>query len=299
MTGAAILCILAQQLGTEGFVRALTGLDATTLLTGTIIAGVTTACSAWRWRTVARQLRVEVPWSFAVAACYRAQFWNVSLPGGVLGDIDRGLRHGRAVHDLARGVRAVVWERTLGLLVLVVAAGGALIAARPFEPVRMLVVAGITTALPAGLFAVACRSRAVAEDARVLLHPAVLVTVVVSSLAALTGYILTLALAAHAVGVRMPPTDFVPVALFVLLVAAVPVNFAGWGPREGAAVWAFGTAGSTGDEGLAVAVAFGVIVAAGTVPGAVLVLLGDGRRPNLRLSGSPTGTVRRGGGARE
>src|SRR5262249_4301522 len=55
----------------------------------------------------------------AVAAYYRSQFLNTALPGGVLGDVHRAVRHGRDVGDVGRGVRAVVWERVAGQTVQV------------------------------------------------------------------------------------------------------------------------------------------------------------------------------------
>ena len=39
----------------------------------------------------------------AVAAYYRSQFLNTTLPGGVLGDVHRGVRHGRDAGDVGRG----------------------------------------------------------------------------------------------------------------------------------------------------------------------------------------------------
>ena len=45
------------------------------------------------------------PSTGALAACYRAQFLNVTLPGGVLGDVGRGVRHGRGGGDVGRGLR--------------------------------------------------------------------------------------------------------------------------------------------------------------------------------------------------
>lgn len=292
LVGAAVLGVLVQRLGADGFVQALDGLDAVTLLVGSAIAALTTACSALRWRTVARQLRVDLPWRTALAACYRSQFLNVSLPGGVLGDVDRGVHHGRTVNDVARGLRAVVWERALGQVVLVVATVAALLAASPFGSLPMLVVAAGAVTVLVVAFTVLRRSRVAAADVRALVRPAALTTVVVTSVVAVAGYVATLALAAHAVGLRMPSADFVPLALLVLLAAAVPLNLAGWGPREGAAAWAFGAAGATADKGLAVAVAFGVIVVVGTLPGAVLVLLGRRRRtPERKAGGRHTGMV--------
>ena len=56
----------------------------------------------------------------ACAAYYRSQFLNTTLPGGVLGDVHRAVRHGREAGDLPRGARAVVWERVAGQVVQVV-----------------------------------------------------------------------------------------------------------------------------------------------------------------------------------
>ena len=71
-------------------------------------------CCAWRWRIVARGLGLDLSLSAAVAAYYRSLFLNVTLPGGVVGDIHRGVSHGRDVSDVGRGLRAVAWERSAG-----------------------------------------------------------------------------------------------------------------------------------------------------------------------------------------
>ena len=68
-----------------------------------------------------------------------------------------------------------------------------------------------------------------------------------------------------------PTTTLVPIALVVLVAAAVPLNVAGWGPREGAAAWAFAAAGLGAAAGASVAVAYGVLALLATLPGAVLL----------------------------
>ena len=56
------------------------------------------------------------------------------------------------------------------------------------------------------------------------------------------------------------------------MVAAIPFNVAGWGPREGAAAWAFAAAGLGAAAGATVAVAYGVLALVATLPGAALLL---------------------------
>src|SRR5690606_17366172 len=40
-----------------------------------------------------------------------------TLPGGVVGDVHRGISHGRAARDVGRALRAVAWERFAGQVV--------------------------------------------------------------------------------------------------------------------------------------------------------------------------------------
>ena len=76
--------------------------------------------------------------------------------------------------------------------------------------------------------------------------------------------------------------------LLVLLAAGLPLNVAGWGPREGMAAWAFGAAGLGAAQGVATAVAYGALVLVGDPARRVVVLVvgGPGRGPRVaRASG--------------
>ena len=63
------------------------------------------------------RLGVDCRCRAAVAAYYRSLFLNTTLPGGVVGDVHRGVSHGRDVGDVGRGLRAVAWERSAGQVV--------------------------------------------------------------------------------------------------------------------------------------------------------------------------------------
>ena len=297
--GALILAALALRLGAGPFVAGLRAVDARTVLMVVAIAVVTTVGAAWRWHVVARALEAPLPLAPAIGACYRAQFLNLILPGGVLGDVDRGVRHGRELHDTGRGLRAVVWERTAGQVVLGLVAAGAVVLARPFTDARpplpvwalvVLVVAVllVTAVLVPVILARSERGRRVlrrtAADTRSLARPALAARVLLASLVVLTGHVITFWLAARAVRVQMPSADLLPVAIVVLLVAGLPFNLAGWGPREGAAAWAFAATGAGWGQGVAVAVAYGAMVFVATLPGAVFLVRGRSRRGREELA---------------
>jgi len=65
-----------------------------------------------------------------------------------------------------------------------------------------------------------------------------------------------------------------PLALVVMLAAAIPLNVAGWGPREGAAAWVFAGAGLGATQGATVAVVYGVLALVATLPGGLLLTRG-------------------------
>jgi len=281
--GLVLLALLAWRLGGGPFVDGLRSVDARVLVLGAVIGVPTTVCCAWRWRVVARGLGMALPLRVAVAACYRSQLVNTALPGGVLGDVHRGVGHGRRAGDTVRGLRAVAWERTAGQVVQgAVTVVVLLLLPSPVAatvPAAVLVAAGLT--LVAALAAVAAvrGGRATSwgrvlgaarRDVRAgLLSRHAWPGVLGASLLAVTGHVATFLVAARAAGVTASPVRLLPLALLVLVAMAVPVNLAGWGPREGMAAWAFGAAGLGADAGVATAVVYGVIVLVAGLPGAL------------------------------
>jgi uncharacterized membrane protein YbhN (UPF0104 family) len=260
---------------------------------------VTTVCSAWRWRVVARGLGVGLPLAPATAAYYRSQFLNSVLPGGILGDLHRGVSHGRDVGHVGRGLRAVAWERSAGQVLQVAITLGVLLAlpspVRRFVPVAVAVVLGGTVvaalvlrALPyRGPSRVARAWRAARADVRAgLLARQAWPAVAVASLLVIGGHTATFFVAARTAGVTASTVQMLPLVMLVMLAMAVPTNIGGWGPREGAAAWLFGIAGLGAGHGVAAATVYGVLVLAGTLPGAVVLLVAWARR-NRPLERAP------------
>ena len=112
-----VLAVVVWRLGTGPFLAGLKGVDGRAVLAVAAVVLVTTLCSAWRWTIVARGLGVRLSLPAAVAAYYRSLFLNLTLPGGVAGDVHRGVSHGREVRNVGRALRAVVWERAAGQVV--------------------------------------------------------------------------------------------------------------------------------------------------------------------------------------
>ena len=308
--GAGILAVLVWRLGAGPFLDGVRQISVWSLLAAVSITVVTTVCAAWRWRTVARGLGVGLPLGAAVAAYYRSQFLNSALPGGVVGDVHRGVRHGLDAGDVGRGLRAVAWERAAGQVVFVVLAVVALLVLdSPVRPamgwIVAVVVAGalvvglVLRALPRlGPSRVARIVRAARADVRDGLidrraWPVITITSVVVAL----GHGCVFLVAAWTTGADASPARLWPLAMLVLLAMTVPLSVGGWGPREGVAAWAFAAAGLGAAQGVATATAYGVLGLVATLPGG-LVLAGDRiRRDRARRraghgAGSPTSRSR-------
>jgi uncharacterized membrane protein YbhN (UPF0104 family) len=289
--GFAILAVIAWRLGTGPFLDGLRAIDVTAVVAAVLITAATTVCCAWRWRVVARGLGVGLPLGTAVAAYYRSQFLNTALPGGVLGDVHRGVDHGRSAGDVGRGLRAVAWERIAGQVVQLGVAV-VVLAVLP-SPVRsalptvlavsvaaaLLVALGLWRSPRHGVTRWARAWRAAATDVREgVLARTAWPTITVSSVLVVVGHVAVFVIAARAAGVTAPVDRLLPLALLALLAAAVPANIGGWGPREGVAAWAFAAAGLGAERGVATATAFGVLVLISSLPGVVVLLAGATRR---------------------
>jgi uncharacterized membrane protein YbhN (UPF0104 family) len=287
--GAGILAVLLWRLGAGGFLDGLGVMNGATLLAALGIGLLTTVLSAWRWCLVARGLGVTLPLRVAVADYYRALFLNAALPGGVLGDVHRAVRHGQGVGNVGLGVRAVVLERCAGQVVLV-AVGVAVLFAHPSAilpqvhlgaiPVAAAATGGLALALVVGIRlrrgASRCGRvvRAAVSDVRLgLLARGNWRGIAMSSALVLVGHLAMFLLAARAAGSSAPAARLLPLMVLALLAMALPVNVGGWGPREGFCAWAFAAAGLGATQGLAIAVGYGLLALVASLPGAGVLIV--------------------------
>jgi glycosyltransferase 2 family protein len=271
---ATTLAFLIWHVGTGPFLDGLRTVDAPALAAASGIAVLTTLCCAWRWRIVARGLGVELALGTAVAACYRSIFLNLTLPGGVVGDVHRGFSHGRDTSDVGRGLRAVAWERSAGQVVqIVLTVAVLLVLPSPVQAVVPYVALALLVAA-AGV-ALAVRARPAAGAARELraglLAKRAWPAIALASALVVAGHAATFLIAARTAGADAPTSQMLPLAMLVLVAAALP-NIGGWGPREGVTAWAFAAAGMGASLGVATAVVYGVMVFVASLPGAVVLV---------------------------
>jgi glycosyltransferase 2 family protein len=285
---AAVLAAVIWRLGSGPLLDGVRALDGGALVAAAAIFLITTVCAGWRWKIVADGLGVRLSLTNAVAGYYRALFLNLTLPGGVAGDVHRGVSHGRDVRDIGHALRAVVWERTAGQAIQVLLTISVLFvlpsplrSSMPFVALALAaMVVVVVLVLVVRVRTGRGRSRweraqnaAVADIRHGLLRKRALPAVVLASTVAVLGHVLTFVIAARAVGVTAPVSRLLPLA-FLSMMAMVLPNIGGWGPREGVTAWAFSAAGLSAGRGAATAVAYGIMVLAASLPGALVLFSG-------------------------
>jgi uncharacterized membrane protein YbhN (UPF0104 family) len=285
--GVAVLWFLWRQVGAAPFEDGLRAVTWQAILAAATLTALTTVCSAWRWRVVARALGVDIDLPAAAGAYYRSLFLNSVLPGGVLGDVHRAVTHGRRAGDVVLGLRAVAWERLWGQVIQAVVTVVVLLTLpSPVRPALPYVLAGaaglavgaaliVRRAARRGRPRLARAARAVSADLRCgLLAPEVWPQLTLSSVLVVAGHTVTFVIAARVAGCTAPLGELIALLMVVQTAVVIPLSIGGWGLREGAAAWAFAAAGLGAAAGVTIATLYAALMLAAVAPGAGL-LLGD------------------------
>lgn len=265
------------------------------------------AISAWRWRFTARLLGVPLSRRAAFGDYYLATFLNQLLPGGVMGDVTRAWRHASTSGTRGPAIRAVIIERISGQLALWLiallalsmpiwhtplsqAGDAALATLTTLDPwawaVLTVIVPGAAITLawlrghpPHAIERLSQRlTKGLAGDlSRTLTDARVWPRQLLASLLVVASYIAVYVCAARAIGVDTALITLLAVIPPVLMAMALPLSVAGWGLREGAAALVWAGVGLPAEQGVAISMAYGVLVLVSSLPGGVFLLLSRNR----------------------
>lgn len=271
-----ILAVVFWWVGAERVWAQLETISPMWLTLAVLALTLSTLSMARRWQLTAQALQLELRYASALKEYYLSLLANAVLPGGVLGDIGRAIRL-RHSGDLRRAGQSVLAERLLGqgamILILIMGFAYALLHPGGIDwpmGTGWLLVAGLAIG---GLgIAVLCLSR----PARTFLHLCLRLlnrpTMVLHALGAALALIVALYACARATGTVLPPEALVTVLPLVFCAMLIPLSIAGWGWREGAAAALFPIIGATPEAGVAMGLAYGLIMLVAALPGAFFML---------------------------
>jgi hypothetical protein len=122
-------------------------------------------------------------------------------------------------------------------------------------------------------------ARAVVADLRPgLLAPGVWPQLALASALVVAGHTATFVIAARMAGCTAPLGELVALLMVIQTVMVIPLSIGGWGPREGAAAWAFAAAGLGAATAITATTLYAVLMLAAVAPGAGLLLTDAVRR---------------------
>ena len=146
----------------------------------------------------------------------------------------------------------------------------------------LLAVGGLHIKSGIGLFDRA--ARAVTLLGKMLRRPTVTGQLLLVSLTQLVGFSLVFIVLAR--GMHLPTSGlhivlFMP---FIFLISSLPIFYQGWGGREAVVILTVGALGTVSSaQSIALSVAFGVVVALSSIPGAVFWIMRPSMRKLVRL----------------
>ncbi|EWY39305.1 hypothetical protein N825_08015 [Skermanella stibiiresistens SB22] len=283
---ALLLWLLARQADMASMTGRLAEADPRWLAAAFALTAAQVVLISWRWAIIMAGLNAAIGTALALRINLASFFLGQALPVSVAGDVWRVWQIRALGHGLGIGVRGVLMDRVtamIGLVLVVLASGPALLARMPDPTMRWTVAAGLgvglavlAAVLATGL--VSSRFKGVAEFGRaargLLAHP--LTAVPIIGVSAMVHLLAGLTLWLIAMGLNIPVglVDCLVLTPPIVLVAGMPLSIAGWGLREGAMVAVFGLVGVPVDGALLMSVLFGLLLLLVSLPGGLFLALG-------------------------
>ncbi|WP_192497269.1 lysylphosphatidylglycerol synthase transmembrane domain-containing protein [Halospina sp. K52047b] len=277
----ALLGVVAMTIKPAEVVTVLQRLPPWSLVAALALSIPQVVLSALRWRYTAYRLDLPLGAGESVAAYYRATLVNQIMPGGVVGDVERAWRARHPEARTSAAAHSVMIERLSGQLALVLTITALLVIAPPFAlPGPQLSGQWLWGAALVLLLAIAAGRLPRVRDYSALLRadvhtalfrwPAPVIQLALS-LAVVATYFATLALLDASIATQPLTPEKLALHACLLLSMVLPVSIAGWGVREGVAAALWPLAGLPANEGVALSIAYGVVILLGGLPGLIPV----------------------------
>lgn len=294
---AILIWLLLRNTNTDAVVDQLFDVGWRAFLLSTALLAALSLPATLRWQAVLRALGRRLAFLHGLRLVLVGLFFNQVLPSSVGGDAVRIWQVRRDGVDLRTAIDSVVIDRlmALGILFLIIAVSlPALFAIIP-SPVARTAIALLAGGGLVGYVLFAFLDRlpnfffrwratkaiaALSTDFRTAISSprygamSLALSLVIQLVVALSVFVL-----AASLEYRVSLIDCVILMPLVILATAIPISIAGWGVREGAMVVAFGYAGLSTHDALALSVLFGAATVCAALPAGLVWIASGGRRP--------------------
>jgi Lysylphosphatidylglycerol synthase TM region len=299
----AILYLLSRKQGLDALIDVLRRTDTVPFCIAVVLMVLVQGVSAYRVKIItAAEALDSIGYQSLLRIQLISQFVAYGAPISALSDLAKAaMIKLRFDLPLGQSIRIVLYERISGALGAVAIGLPATIGQlaistpRPLVEIQfavwavglligatILAIGGLN--LTSGIGLLDRIARAVTTLAAILRHPTVVNQLFLVSFLQLLGFatiFLILAQGMHIPASRLHVVLFTP---FIFLISSLPIFYQGWGGREAVIILTIGGTGNVSSaQSVALSVAFGVVVALSSIPGALFWIVRPSMRKAVRL----------------
>lgn len=286
----ALIWIVLSAFDVKGVDQYLRQIDAGVVAVAIACALCVVPLHALRWMIAIEASGSHMPFGTALRIVLIGHFFNQTLPSAVGGDAVRIWCAYRAGLGAGDATRTVILDRAIslvGLLLLTLVCLPWLFELVTDQTARFAIAAVVAAGIGGFLVFIALprlphlllRWRIISAVAKLAtlarqlaLTPRYMLPVLALVVFGLLIFVFIVFWLASALHLDVRFTDCLLLVPPVLLISMIPLSIAGWGVREGAMVVAFGFINAPPSAAFAVSVLFGLVIAAASLPGALLWL---------------------------
>jgi Lysylphosphatidylglycerol synthase TM region len=303
---AAILYFLSRKQGLDAFVDVLRRTGAVSFCVAVLLMLVVQGISAYRVKIItAAEALHSTGYRSLVRIQLISQFIAYGAPISALSDLAKAaMIKLRFDLPLGQSIRIVLYERICGALGAIVIGLLTTIWQLATDTPRLLVdiqfavwAVGLmvgATILVIGELNLTSRNsvldriaRAVTGLAAILGHRTMGVKLLLISLLQLLGFSVIFLILAQGMHIPVSRPHVVLFMPFIFLISSLPIFYQGWGGREAVIMLTIGRIGDLSDaQSIALSVAFGIVVAVSSLPGALFWIMRPSMRKSVRLAES-------------
>lgn len=287
---AVVFSFLFYQFGDAALFSKLAQADLSTISLAVLVVTSLSILHLVRWRIALKQLGVDIKFVNGLRLLFVGYFFNQTLPSSVGGDFFRIWLTHRTGIPLRTSVASVLADRIaalLGLFALCIVLAPVISGILGTQAALQIMLACLLLIGVAGfsiklgerillIFKVFMSMRYLADlmSGLKLVFDKIVPATKMIALSALIHFIsgFSVFLIAKSISINIAVMTCISLFPFIILATVLPISFAGWGVREGAAILVFGLVGVSPGDALSISVLLGIVLAINGIPGGILWL---------------------------
>ena len=286
-----VLTFLVHQFGDFDLLNKFANIDLLIILLAILVIASLSFLHFLRWRIALRQFDVDIGLNNGLRLLYIGYFFNQTLPSSVGGDLFRIWMSRDLNIPVRSSIFSILADRIsalIGLFFLCIILAPIISSIFNFQMALNITIISFLMLCVIFLFIkFGDRIHGIYPSFVPLQHLSSWISSIkfvfrdissvtkMISLSALTHFIsgFSVFLIAKSMDINISLMVCISVYPFIILATVIPISFAGWGLREGAAIMAFGLVGMSPENALSISILLGIVLMINSIPGGIIWFL--------------------------